>query len=206
MKLLVFGATGPTGIQILEQALAGGHEVTAFARTPSKIQLHNARLRVVSGNVLDESAVDRAMAGHDGVLVALGTKLDGKDRTLSTGTRHILKAMSAHGVHRLVIESAWGSGDSAQYGGFFLNKIIRPFLLKHPYAEHEIQERDVAASDLDWTVVRPGRLTNQPRSRKLAGGRVPTGLKQKAARSEVAEFMLDEIEHRRFPKQAILIG
>ena len=204
MKILVFGATGATGKELVEQAVAAGHEVTVFARTPLKITVPG--VRVVAGDVLDAAAVDRAIPGHDGVLVALGSKLDGKDRTLSLGTRHIIDSMKRHGVSRLVIESAWGSGDSAQYGGFFLNKILRPLLLKHPYAEHELQEAAVAATDLDWTVVRPGRLTNDKKQRTLNGGRLPTGLQQKAARSEVADFMLREVSERRFPQQAILIG
>jgi uncharacterized protein YbjT (DUF2867 family) len=140
------------------------------------------------------------------VLIALGTKLRGDDKTLSTGTENVLAAMRAHGVRRVIVESAWGSGDSQPYGGFFLNRLVRPFILRHPFAEHELQEEAVAVSDTDWTVVRPGRLTNGKRARTLRGSRTPTGLSQKVARAEVAAFMLSEAETPHHSRQAILIG
>jgi putative NADH-flavin reductase len=206
MRILIFGATGATGRQLVAQSLAAGHDVTAFARTPSKMSTTHPRLRVVQGDVLDEASVDAAMPGHDVVMIALGTRLTGDDKTISLGTDHVLAAMRKHGVQRLIVESAWGTGDSSRYGGFLLNRIVRPLLLKHPYEEHELQERAVATSDVDWTVVRPGRLTNGAKSRTLRGSRTPQGLKQKASRAEVAAFMIGEAEHPAHSREAILIG
>jgi uncharacterized protein YbjT (DUF2867 family) len=206
MKIIVFGATGATGKHIVEQALAADHEVTAFARTPSKMQVTNPRLRVVQGDVLDAASLDRAVPGHDAVVIALGTQLDEKDKTISTGTDNILAAMKRHGIDRVIAESAWGTGDSRPYGGFFLNHILRPFILKHPFAEHELQEQSLAASNLAWTSVRPGRLTNGPKRRTLRAGRTPDGLSQSVARAEVAAFMLAEAEKPAHVREAILIG
>jgi uncharacterized protein YbjT (DUF2867 family) len=206
MKILVFGATGATGRQIVQQALDAGHEVTAFARTPAKMEMTHPRLRVAQGDVLDAASIDRAMAGHDAVLVALGTKLTGSDRTISRGTDNILASMKRHGVNRVIVESAWGSGDSRPYGGVFLNYLVRPLLLRHPYAEHEIQERALAASETAWTSVRPGRLTNGRKVRTLRGSRTPEGLSQVVSRAEVAAFMIGEAEKPAHVGEAILIG
>ncbi len=206
VKIIVFGSTGATGLQIVEQALAAGHYVTAFARTPSKMTIVHPHLRVVEGNVLDAASVEHAVVGHDAIFIALGTQLKETDKTISLGTDNIIAAMKQHGVTRVIAESAWGTGDSREHGGFLLNQIIRPFFLKHPFAEHELQERSLAASGLAWTSVRPGRLTNGPKVRTLRASRAPDGLAQKVARSEVAAFMLTEAEKPAHVGQAILVG
>jgi uncharacterized protein YbjT (DUF2867 family) len=206
MKIIVFGATGATGKEVVVQALAAGHDVTAFARTPSKMTMSHERLRIVQGDVLDAATVLRAVASHDAVIIALGTRLQASDKTISLGTANIIAAMKEHGVGRVIAESAWGTGDSRPHGGFFLNHIVRPFLLKHPFDEHELQEQSLAKSELAWTSVRPGRLTNGPKERTLRASHDPKGLSQTVARSEVAAFMLAEAEKPAHVGQAILIG
>jgi putative NADH-flavin reductase len=208
MKLLVFGATRGTGLCFVGEALRAGHDVVAFARTPSKITIKDPKLRVVQGDVLDAASVEAAMSAEDVVIVALGvTKLsDRGDRTISLGTDNIIAAMKKKGARRIIVLSAWGSGDSAPYGGFFLNRIIRPWFLAHPYAEHELQEAALARSDLEYVVVRPGRLTNHASKKKLKGGRTPLGLEQSASRADVAAFMLSEAVDPKFAGQMIMIG
>jgi putative NADH-flavin reductase len=206
MKIIVFGSTGATGKEVVAQALAAGHDVTAFARTPSKVTMSHARLRVVQGDVLDAPSVDGAVGGHDAVVIALGTQLKTTDKTISLGTANIIDAMKRRGVERVIVESAWGTGDSRPHGGFFLNYIVRPFLLKHPFDEHELQEQSLAASNLAWTSVRPGRLTNGPKERTLRASRDPHGLSQRVSRADVAAFMLAEAETPAHVRQAILIG
>jgi putative NADH-flavin reductase len=208
MKLVVFGSTRGTGLSFVDQALQAGHDVVAVARTPSKLELKDPKLKVLRGDVLDAASVESAIEADDVVIVALGvTSLrDRNDRAISTGTDNIIAAMKKKGARRIIVLSAWGSGDSRQYGGFVLNKIIIPLFLSHPYAEHELQEDALARSGLEYVVVRPGRLTNGANTRKLRGSRTPDGLKQMASRAEVAAFMLAEAESPAHAGQMILVG
>jgi hypothetical protein len=135
MKIVVFGATGPTGRHVVQRALELGHEVTAFARTPAAVDLRHDKLTVVPGDVLDPVAVDRAVAGHDVVISALGprnraTRGPAAAMTVaSEGVRHILAAMKAHGVRRLIALSSVGVGATKGKSGFLLERVFRPLFL-----------------------------------------------------------------------------
>ncbi|HLE57871.1 MAG TPA: NAD(P)H-binding protein, partial [Rhodothermia bacterium] len=105
-KILIVGATGGTGRQLVARALERGHEVTAFVRNPSEPAIEHSRLTVVQGDVLDPSSLDAAMRGQEAVVSALGHKrYFYPTRILSEGTRNILDAMARHGVSRLVCET-----------------------------------------------------------------------------------------------------
>lgn len=190
----------------MRQALSRGHAVTAFTRSPDKLNLSDSRLRISIGDVQDARAVADAVQGHDAVIVALGTTLKDDDHAISRGTENIIAGMKSHQVDRIVVLSAWGTGDSRIHGGFFLNQVVRPFLLKHPYDEHELQEQSLSSSGLAWTVVRPGRLTNGPQARALRGSRTPEGLARRVSRADVAAFMLAEVETPNHTQKAVLIG
>lgn len=118
MNLLIFGASGGTGRCLLEQALAQGHHVAAFTRSPEKVTAQHPNLKVVKGDIQDYDSVAMAMPGHDGVLSALGVYLFRKNTVLSDGTRNIIRAMEAHGVKRFVCESALGIGDTRDQTSF----------------------------------------------------------------------------------------
>src|SRR5205809_43102 len=109
MKLVIFGATGQTGRLLIEQGLSGGHEVTGFARDPTRLRASSESIRVVQGDVLDPAAVDRAVAGQDAVLSALGSAPRGSPPVLPDGMRHILEAMEQLSVKRVVVLSAAGA-------------------------------------------------------------------------------------------------
>src|SRR5439155_14987289 len=109
VKVVIFGAAGQTGRLLIERAVANGHGVAAFVRDPTRVNIPDRSVRVVEGDVLDSAAVDRALAGQEGVLVALGTATRGSPQVLPQGIRHILDAMEAHGVRRVVILSAAGA-------------------------------------------------------------------------------------------------
>ena len=113
-RVLIVGATGGTGRQLVEQALERGHTVTALARDPSALRVEHPRLTVMRGNVLDYPSVEAAVRGQDVVVSALGHKrFFGPTRILSEGTRNVLHAMETHGVQRFVCETALGIGSSA---------------------------------------------------------------------------------------------
>ena len=162
MKLLVFGPTGGTGQQIVAQALAQGHEVTAFARRPDAVTAQDARLTVVQGDVADKEAVRAAVAGHDAILSALGTR--GGQSALIEGTRNIVDALAANVRQRSLWVSSFGVGESMAQMGWFAQKIIVPMVLKAALAEKEVQEKIIVDSGLDWIIARPGGLTDGQRT------------------------------------------
>src|SRR5690349_14536213 len=150
MKLLIIGSTGGTGRELVKQGLEQGHQVTAFARTPSKLGVSHHNLRIAQGDVTDQASLEAAMAGQEAVLCALGTKVIRKSTIQSDGTRNIIQAMQRNGVKRLVLETSLDLGDSRGQLGFFFAHVIRPTLLRNIFVDKELQERMVQESGLDW--------------------------------------------------------
>jgi len=202
MKIAIFGSTGGTGRELVKQALEIGHEVTAFARSPEKLDdLKNENLRLAQGDVLDYEAVAGAIKNQDAVLSALGSPtLRAGDTTLSDGTKNIIRAMREESVKRFVCETSLGVGDSYGQPGFAFTKIVVPLILKHAFADKEIQEKDIKASNLDWTIVRPGGLTNGERTGKYRHGS-DKSISGKISRADVAEFMLKQLTGDEYLRQ-----
>jgi len=206
MRLLVIGASRGTGREIVKHALDGGHDVTAFVRTPSRVDVTHERLAVVEGNVMDAPSLDRAMPGHDAVLCALGhKKWLLPSNTLSEGTRNMVQAMKSHGVRRLVVETALGVGDSAGRLGIYYTLFTIPFILPFYWYDKGRQERVVRESDLDWVIVRPGQLTNgRARGTYRHGPRVGNYLwSVSISRADVADFMLNQVGDTPYLRTAV---
>ncbi|MGI8818629.1 MAG: NAD(P)-dependent oxidoreductase [Gemmatimonadales bacterium] len=162
MKLLIVGATGGTGQQLVSQALDRGHQVTALVRRLPRAESRPGLTRAV-GDVLDPGSLDSAMLGQQAVLSALGHKRWlGPTHILSEGTRNLIAAMSRHGVQRFVCETALGISDSWWQMGLYYTLFVRPMILPFYFGDKVRQEAVVRASDLEWTIVRPGVLTNGP--------------------------------------------
>lgn len=194
-RILIVGATGGTGRQLVAQALERGFTVTALARNPARLAIEHPRLTVVCGDVLDGASVEAAMQGQDAVLSALGHRpYFFPTRILSQGTANILRAMEACGVRRLVCETSLGVGDSAGRLGLAYTFLIIPLILPFYFWDKTRQERIIAASNLDWVIVRPGALTNGARRDRLRHGRRIGSFLWTAsvARADVAAFMLDQ--------------
>jgi putative NADH-flavin reductase len=188
MKLVVFGATGKTGQEILDQGVAAGHEMTAFVRDAGAIG--DRKVRVITGDVFDEAAVTEAIRGHAAVLSALGTRPWRHVDICTGGTRVIAKAMRAAGVKRIIVVSSQGVGDSS-LGTF--TALGAGVVLRKSFADKLAMETELAAGDLDWIAVRPGLLSNaKPRGswrtavdNSLRGGKI--------ARADLAAFMLQQL-------------
>src|SRR5262249_3000241 len=160
-RVLIVGATGGTGRELVAQALERGYEVTAFARNPSAVRIEHPRLRVVRGEVLDYATVEAAGGGRDAVLLALGhRRYFPPSRLLSEGTRNLLRAMEAHETRRFVCETSLGIGDSAGRMGLYYTLFVLPIVLPFYYWDKVRQERLVAASSVPWVIVRPATLRN----------------------------------------------
>lgn len=168
VRITVFGANGPTGRLLTGQALSAGHQVTAVTRQPASFPLTHDQLGVVGGDVLDPEAVDAVVAGRDAVLSTLGVPpARGPITTYSQGAGTIVAAMERHRVRRLAVVSSSGV-DPHPYSdaGFLFNRVLLPYLTRvlgrTLYDDMRRMEDLVAASDLDWTVVRPSGLFHLP--------------------------------------------
>ena len=195
-RVLIIGATGGTGRALVAQALERGYVVTAFVRDPSALGIEHPRLQAMRGDVLDEASIDRAMAGQDAVLSALGhRRYFGPSRILSEGTLNLLRAMERHGVSRFVCETALGIGDSAGRLGLYYTFFVIPIILPFYFWDKTRQERLVAASSVNWVIVRPGALTNGEKRGNYRHGRGIGSLLRtvRISRADVADFMLNQL-------------
>ena len=207
MHILIVGATRGTGRQLLEQALMAGHTITALARNPQRLATQHQRLKIVKGDILDAESVALAMAGQNAVCCAIGVKSPWPGPTVfSEGTRNLLQAMKKTGVKRLICVTGIGAGDSRGHGGFLYDSIVLPFLFKPVYADKDRQESLIKASDVEWTIVRPGFLTNGPLTKNY---RMPTNMTGVTAgwisRADVAHFILKEFESNLYLRQTPLL-
>jgi putative NADH-flavin reductase len=196
-RVLIVGATGGTGRQLVAQALERGLTVTALVRDPSRLTIAHPHLTVVRGDVLDGGSVVAAVRGQEAVLLALGHKrYFSPNRILSEGTRNVLRAMEAHRVSRFVCETSLGIGDSAGRLGVYYTFFTIPVILPFYYWDKTRQERIIASSPVEWVIVRPGLLTNgAKRGRYRHGPRVGSFFwTMRISRADVADFMLNQLE------------
>ncbi len=196
LRLLIFGATGGTGRELVRQALALGHSVTAFVRDPAALKMEHADLRIEKGNVLDRPAVESAMRDHDAVVSALGQKQwYYPSQVLSRGTWNILEAMTARGVRRFVCESSLGVGNSAGRLGLFYTFFLVPLILPFVFADKVRQEKLIEESGIDWVIVRPGALNNSPARGQFRYGETAGSFlwSVRISRADVADFMLRQL-------------
>jgi len=203
MNILIVGATRGIGRQLLEQALASGHAVTAMARNPQRLATQQERLRVIKGDIRDSDSVALAMAGQNAVCCTIGVKAPWLWVTVfSEGTKNLLQAMKKTGVKRLMCVTGIGAGDSKGHGGFLYDRIFYPLLLGPIYADKDRQESLIKASDVDWTIVRPGFLTNGPLTKNYRMLTDMTGVTAgRISRADIAHFMLKEIESKQYLRQ-----
>lgn len=193
MKLVIFGATGSIGREVVNQALSQGHTVTAFAREASKVGIEHPNLRIALGDVRDPVSVENAIQGHDAVLCSIGAGRKGNVRT--EGTRNIINAMEKLGIRRLICQSSLGVGNSRGNLNAFWKYIMFGLLLRPAYADHVRQEEYVRQSNLDWTIVRPGAFIDGERTGQYRHGFPGTDktTKMTISRSDVADFMLRQL-------------
>ncbi|MEM8642277.1 MAG: SDR family oxidoreductase [Cyanobacteria bacterium P01_G01_bin.54] len=204
MKLVIFGSTGSTGREVVRQALADGHQVTAFVRTPAKLTLQHPNLSLVQGDVLDPHAVEPAVQGQDAVVCILGAGKQLSGTVRSAGTKQIIDAMEKTGVHRLICQSTIGVGESWGSLNFYWKYIMFSFILRKVFADHERQEQYVRQSSLDWTIVRPGAFVDGDRTGQYRHGfpGTDTTSQLKISCADIADFILKQLSDRSYLHQA----
>jgi len=204
-RILVIGATGPLGRDILTKAAAAGLSFRALARKPEALADFAGRHEILRGDVTDPASLDAALQGVEGVICALGTKLTRKPVTLlSEGTKNIVAAMRGAGAARLICVTGMGAGDSRGHGGFLYDRIVLPLLLGRIYEDKDRQEAILRASGLDWLIVRPAMLTDGPEAGRwreltaLAGERMT-----RISRGDVAQFLVGEARTPKYSRVAV---
>jgi len=208
MKILLIGGTGKTGKQIIIQALEGGHDVTALVRNPKKLRITDPKLAVVEGNVLVPETLERSFSGHDIVISALGhKKFFIKTSILSRGTQHIIRAMQKNQIRRFICITSLGINDSRFKLGLYYTLFVIPFIILFYFLDKEKQERIIQQSDLDWTIVRPGQLTNgRKRGRYKHGKGLGSYILTKMiSRADVAHFILNEMDKNIYVRKVVAL-
>jgi putative NADH-flavin reductase len=164
MKLTIFGASGNTGHCLTEQAVSAGHEVTAVVRDPARLTVDpHSRLRVVTADVMDPAAITPAVAGADAVLTAVGPRGTGPTTVIEDSVRSIIVAMQKSGACRLLALSGSIVADEGEspYLRYLIKPLARRTFLRHVNADMAAAEGEIEASELDWTILRPPRLTGK---------------------------------------------
>jgi putative NADH-flavin reductase len=210
MRICILGASQGTGAEAARTALERGHEVTAFARSPAKLVLEHPRLTRLKGDFHSRDSVDGAVRGHDAVIItASATSLRAfkeNPNYFSQGTSYAIEAMKAHGVRRIVVLSAFGTGESRKLMNAVMRTLVVSWLLKGAFADHERQETLVKQSGLDWVIARPGRLTNGPAHKKYVTKTAIEPFPSSISRADVADFLVTAAEADTWVHQAVQIG
>jgi putative NADH-flavin reductase len=196
MEIVIFGANGKTGIELVQQGLDMGHRVTAYVRRENALNIEHPNLKQIVGNLSNIENLKGAIAGADACISALGGKsLTKHAAEIIHGIDQIVSIMEHEGVKRFIYLSSIGVGDSryylAQPGRFF----VCDLLLRIPFADHKINELRIAKSNLQYTLIRPGGLTDGSVTGNLKHGSEKTKFKgnPKISRANVAAFMLDQL-------------
>lgn len=193
MNVLIFGATGGTGRELVKQALEQGHTVTGFSRHAKELATEFPDLKVVEGDVADMATVESAVRGQDAVVSALGSSSLKHNPALIKGVENIVKAMEQHNVRRLVYQSSLGVGESRNQVNFLVRYIVIPLVLRNAIADHTEKERIIKQSNLDWVIVRPAGLTDDDRTGNYKFGET-IEFGGKISRADVADFMLKQLQ------------
>jgi putative NADH-flavin reductase len=213
VNTLIFGANGPTGRRLVEQALEHGHEVTAAVRRPDSFEVEHPRLRVATVDVLDPAQVDAVVSGADAVLSSLGVPFGRQPiEVYSKGTGNIVAAMEKHGVRRLLVTSSSAADPAVRFknsGGGLLLESLKPLVIftmgRTTYVDMLRMERLVADSGLDWTIVRPSGLFDADGvSDYLAAEDHVRGAF--TSRVDLASFMVDALDDGRWVGRKVAIA
>jgi putative NADH-flavin reductase len=200
MRILILGASGATGREVVRQALAQELDVTAFVRDPARLTVDGPTLRVVQGDVGDYAAVSGAVEGQEAVISTLGVSRPlHSDPVVIEGVRHVLRAMQDHSVRRLVYLSFIGVHDSRAAAGPMIRYVAK-FPLRHEIADHEAKEALIRRSHCDWTIVRAPKLSNRHATGRYRDGEdiVARGFFPVLPRADVADFLLRQLRERTY--------
>ncbi len=213
MNIVVFGASGRVGRLVVQRALQQGHSVKAFARTPAKLvesglSLDADNLEVIQGDIHDADSVSKAIEGQDAVISTVGMTKTSSKNVLTETAEILLPAMKRHGVRRLV--SLVGAGvvhprDGNSVGRRIMRaamKLMVPAMLADAQRHTDL----LMASDLDWTLVRPPRLTDGERKGAYRTGYLTLGIGDEISRLDLADYLVKLAVEGGFEREAPMVG
>lgn len=215
-KILVVGATGGTGRATIEALVREGHRVTAFSRNADALAETSVLVTAFNGDATNPADVDRAVAGHDAVIVTLGiaenplrVRLFGTARTpldvRSAGTRNVIAAMQKHGVRRLVVQSSFGVGETRDKLRW-LDSLFFNLLLKPQIADTEVQEIEVRESGTDWVLAQPVHLTDDETEEMPFASAEGEVREWKISRKGVAHFLARAAQTRDYVGRSVALS
>ena len=206
-NILIFGATGGTGIELVKQSLKRGYNVSVFVRGKADSLVKDIdRITIYKGDSKDYSAVEKAVVGKDAILVALGAIPGKKDNILSISTSNIVKAMQKYSSKRIIVETGAGLVDDRQLLPLMwrITSTFKP--MKIMFEDKRAQEKAVKESGLDWVIVRPTNLSNSSLTENYQIGKsIKLKPSSKISRADVADFMVKQIEHDEWLYQAVIV-
>ncbi len=207
MKILIFGATGATGRELVKQALDRGYHVTAYARNPQKLNIISPLLTIIKGELEDKKLISYLLHNKDAVFSTLGaSSMFTYDQAVVNGIQSIVKLMNDSNANRLIYLSFAGVHESRHQAGAII-KHIAPKFLSTEIRRHEDCEKIIRQSNLTWTIVRPATLTNnKPKGSYRSGETIVSNkFMTSISRADTAHFMLDQLNDLSFIKNAPLI-
>jgi putative NADH-flavin reductase len=210
MRITVLGASGRTGVPLVEQALDRGHEVVAFVRSRDRLPadlLDRDGVTVVAGDAYTGDGVAEAVEGADVVVSVLGQSKGSPDDLLTVAGDHVVEAMGDAGVDRFVTLVGAGvreEGEAVPFSGKVMGAVLK-FVASEVLADAEVHVERVRDSDLRWTIVRAPRLTDATGTGTYRAGDIPLGF-ESIARADVARFLLDVVEGEQFVGELPKVG
>lgn len=209
MKIAVFGGTGRVGQSLVPRLQADGHAVSVLTRNPEKLPNGWDEVRAIGGDATDPASVQQTLAGHDMVYCLLGAPKDDASKLRTRGTATIVKAMQAEGISRIICVSSLGAGDSLAQLPWYFRWFVRGIIMRKPLQDHDEQEKLLQQSELDWTIVRPSYMTDDPAQGYAHGPSTEIGkqaLNYKVPRADVADFLARDAVDTETVKRALWIS
>ncbi len=206
MKIVIFGASGRTGKLLVNNCLEAGHQVIAYVRNEKSIEQKHDNLQIVLGQLSEIEKLRSTISGADACISTLGGNSLTKSSTEFTqGISNIIQAMEDEKVKRFVYMTSIGAGESKKLMAPIVRFLIAGLVLRVPLADHAMNESKIVASKLDWTIVRPGGLRDEPAAPSLRHGTGKEIIKGNlhVPRLDVAKFLLEQISDLRYLKKSV---
>lgn len=210
MKITIFGGTGEAGLILVKKALKKGHNVTVFARTPSKISFQNIHLRIIKGELTDIASLEEAIRGADAVISVLGPVAKTKGLTLANGVKSIISVMKKNNVKRLIATatpSFKDEKDKFQFG-YAVTIFMIKNMLKNSYLNIVEIGKHITTSELDWTLVRIPMLSKGSAKGHLKIGYPGEGKVNLFSlnREDLADFLLQQLDNKEWLRKSPVIS
>lgn len=207
MKVVIFGASGHIGQIVVKRALKEGYKVTAFVRNPASLSITNKNLSIHVGDIRNYKQVGEAIKGNEAVISVVGNRtrlvVFKSTTAISNGVENIVRAMKQHNVRRLLFITSFGLNESM----FPPEKFFIRTVLKNIFSEMPRQEKIISQSGLDYTIVRPARLTDESIvGEYTAAEDLYIGLSSHISRTAVADFLLKQLESKKFFSKTVTVS